>query len=97
MHGARWRHPHVTQDSEYYKGKLIVYSLGNFVFDGFELAEAKVGWVLKLNLDKRGMVNWSTRIARMDSAGTPYPDAAARSPCGKKGDARVRSCTNEAW
>ena len=26
-------HPHVLQGAEWYKGKLIVYSLGNFVFD----------------------------------------------------------------
>jgi hypothetical protein len=26
-------HPHATQETEYYKGKLIVYSLGNFIFD----------------------------------------------------------------
>lgn len=26
-------HPHVLQGVEYYKGKLIIYSLGNFVFD----------------------------------------------------------------
>ena len=26
-------HPHTVQDSEAYKGKLIVYSLGNFMFD----------------------------------------------------------------
>jgi hypothetical protein len=26
-------HPHTTQETEYYKGKLIVYSLGNFIFD----------------------------------------------------------------
>lgn len=90
-------HPHVTQGSEYYKGKLIVYSLGNFVFDGFELAEAKVGWVLKLQLDKKGMVEWSTRIARMDAAGTPYPDADAHSPCGKVGDVTARVCANGNW
>jgi poly-gamma-glutamate synthesis protein (capsule biosynthesis protein) len=90
-------HPHVTQGSEYYKGKLIVYSLGNFVFDGFELAEAKVGWVLKLNLDKKGMVNWSTRIARMDQAGTPYPDPGAQSPCGKAGDHTIQVCNNTGW
>jgi len=28
-------HPHVTQGFEIYKGKLIAYSLGNFVFDQF--------------------------------------------------------------
>lgn len=27
-------HPHVLQGIEYYKGKYIVYSLGNFVFGG---------------------------------------------------------------
>ncbi len=26
-------HPHVLQGAEWYKGKLIVYSLGNFIFD----------------------------------------------------------------
>ncbi len=28
-------HPHVLQGAEYYKGKLILYSLGNFIFDQF--------------------------------------------------------------
>ncbi len=30
-------HPHVLQSIEYYKGKYIVYSLGNFVFDQHKL------------------------------------------------------------
>ncbi len=90
-------HPHVTQGSEYYKGKLIVYSLGNFVFDGFTLPAAKVGWVLRLNLRKHGLVDWSTRVARMDEAGTPYPDPTAESPCGKAGDRAVGSCLNTPW
>lgn len=28
-------HPHVLQGAEYYKGKLILYSLGNFIFDQY--------------------------------------------------------------
>ena len=32
-------HPHVLQRTEKYHGGLIVYSLGNFVFDGFTLPE----------------------------------------------------------
>jgi poly-gamma-glutamate capsule biosynthesis protein CapA/YwtB (metallophosphatase superfamily) len=32
-------HPHVLQPVEKYHGGLIVYSLGNFVFDGFALPE----------------------------------------------------------
>ena len=30
-------HPHILQGLEYYKGKPIVYSLGNFWFDSYEL------------------------------------------------------------
>ena len=29
-------HPHVTQGAEIYQGKPIVYSLGNFLFNGFD-------------------------------------------------------------
>jgi poly-gamma-glutamate synthesis protein (capsule biosynthesis protein) len=90
-------HPHVTQGTEYYKGKLIVYSLGNFVFDGFELPEAKMGWVLRLTLSKRGMVEWQTRNARMDEDGTPHPDPSDRTPCGKRGDTSPRLCLNGPW
>lgn len=28
-------HPHVVQEVEYYKGKIIAYSLGNFIFDQY--------------------------------------------------------------
>jgi poly-gamma-glutamate synthesis protein (capsule biosynthesis protein) len=28
-----WMHPHVIQDYQYYNWKLIIYSLGNFLFD----------------------------------------------------------------
>jgi poly-gamma-glutamate synthesis protein (capsule biosynthesis protein) len=90
-------HPHVTQGTEYYKGKLIVYSLGNFVFDGFELPEAKMGWILRLTVSKRGIVEWQTRNARMDEDGTPHPDATDRTPCGKRGDTSPRLCTNGPW
>ena len=32
-------HPHVTQNIEWYKDKPIFYSLGNFVFNGFDEGE----------------------------------------------------------
>ena len=48
-------HPHVTQGAEIYKGKPIIYSLGNFVFDGFDYPEARRGWLLRLKLDKSGV------------------------------------------
>jgi poly-gamma-glutamate synthesis protein (capsule biosynthesis protein) len=87
-------HPHVTQGAEYYRGKLIVYSLGNFVFDGFELPAAKRGWLLRLTLNRKGMVAWETRAAQMDEEGTPYPVAGELTPCGKAGETKVRMCAN---
>lgn len=87
-------HPHVTQGAEYYQGKLIVYSLGNFVFDGFDYPEARQGWVLRLSLDNSGLLAWETLAARMDEDGTPYPQPGALTPCGWAGDTTVRECLN---
>jgi len=84
-------HPHVTQGAETYRGKPIIYSLGNFVFDGFERPAEKRGWLLRLTLNKRGVHTWDTVAADMDAEGIPHPVAVA-TPCGKAGDATVSSC-----
>ena len=85
-------HPHVTQGAEIYRGRPIVYSLGNFVFDGFDAAEAKVGWLLRLELDRDGVVSWRTFAAQMDAEGTPHPLPEAQTPCGARGQAGVQQC-----
>ena len=81
-------HPHVTQGAESYKGKPIVYSLGNFVFDGFE-GEARTGWLLRLSANKHGIVHWQTLVARLDEQGLPVPDREATSPCGDASGVRL--------
>jgi poly-gamma-glutamate synthesis protein (capsule biosynthesis protein) len=68
-------HPHVTQNVERYQGKPIIYSLGNFVFDGFTDADNNTGWLLQMNLDKTGVVSWHTVIAHIDKEGSPHPAA----------------------
>jgi poly-gamma-glutamate capsule biosynthesis protein CapA/YwtB (metallophosphatase superfamily) len=75
-------HPHVTQETEYYKDKLIVYSLGNFVFDGFEQGPARTGWLLRLRLNKQGLIEWNAVVAHMDAEGIPHFDQNATSPSG---------------
>lgn len=75
-------HPHVTQGAEYYKGRLIVYSLGNFIFDGFREGPSRVGWLLRLRLDRKGLLNWDTVVAHMDDDGIPHPDKEVPSPAG---------------
>jgi poly-gamma-glutamate capsule biosynthesis protein CapA/YwtB (metallophosphatase superfamily) len=87
-------HPHVTQGAEIYRGRPIIYSLGNFVFDGFDQPAARRGWILRLRLDKRGVLAWDTREAQMDDEGTPSPVSGTLTPCGKRGDTRVRMCLN---
>lgn len=84
-------YPHVTQGAEIYRGKPIIYSLGNFVFDGFTAPEAKVGWLLRMDIDKSGVVAWRTVAAHMDEEGTPIPGD-DRTPCGKRGQPDVALC-----
>jgi len=73
---------------------LIVYSLGNFVFDGFEAPEARQGWLLRLDLDKHGLAGWDTRLAQLDAGGTPSPVPGALTPCGRRGQAKIGECLN---
>jgi poly-gamma-glutamate synthesis protein (capsule biosynthesis protein) len=87
-------HPHVTQGAEIYRGKPIIYSLGNFVFDGFNYAAARHGWLLRLQLDQSGVISWDTLLARMDDDGTPHPVPGALTPCGRTGDETISDCLN---
>ena len=58
-------HPHVRQPSETYRGKPIVYSLGNFVFDEMPGVEESQGNVLCLTLRGRHLLHWKLRTARI--------------------------------
>ena len=75
-------HPHVTQGAEIYHGKPIIYSFGNFVFDGFHEDATRTGWLVRLTVNKRGVVHWDTLVAKLDDEGSPQPDLMAQSPCG---------------
>ena len=87
-------HPHVTQDIEHYRGKPIVYSVGNFVMKETDNANQRVGWVLRLRLDAAGVQAFDTRVARIDMQGIPTPDPSTPSPCWQRGDAAVGQCHN---
>jgi len=87
-------HPHVTQGVEIFRGKPIVYSLGNFLFDGFDQPEGRLGWVLRLTVDRGGVVAWDTVAAQMDEEGVPHLQPGARTPCGRMGDGVVGVCAN---
>lgn len=48
-------HPHVAQDIEEYKNGLIMYSLGNFVFDQYFSPETMSGLYTKVTINKTGV------------------------------------------
>jgi poly-gamma-glutamate capsule biosynthesis protein CapA/YwtB (metallophosphatase superfamily) len=85
-------HPHVTQDTEQYRGRPIVYSLGNFVFDGFTDADTTTGWLLRLEVDRQGARRWRTFVGRIDRQGIPHPDAKAPGDCWQRGQDAAVPC-----
>jgi len=85
-------HPHVTQGAEMYRGKPIVYSLGNFVFDLLDRPENAIGWILELVVDRHGVTRFSTRAVRIDEQGTPAPAPEIATPCGVRGARGVSPC-----
>lgn len=87
-------HPHVTQDIEHYKGKPIIYSVGNFVMEDIDNPNQAIGWVLRLQLDRQGVQRFDTRIANLDSDGFPHPAPNAQSPCWQRGQSAVALCEN---
>ena len=52
-------HPHVIQKIEEYNGGVIVYSLGNFVFDQHK-SETKKSIIFKAKLTKKGVDSFSS-------------------------------------
>jgi poly-gamma-glutamate capsule biosynthesis protein CapA/YwtB (metallophosphatase superfamily) len=93
-HGADFvvgAHPHVTQGAEYYKNKLIVYSLGNCVFDGFDTDATRTGWFLRIELTKAGVQSWSTLPLWLDERGTPKRLPNVATPWGRADDPLIRT------
>ncbi len=88
-------HPHVTQGAEYYRGKPIIYSLGNFLFNGFDTPATTTGWVLSARVDRTGVVDWRTHVARLDANGVPHRDPTASSPCASPDRKVVNQCAGE--
>jgi poly-gamma-glutamate synthesis protein (capsule biosynthesis protein) len=65
-------HPHVTQTVEYHRGRPIIYSLGNFVFDYFPPDPPEwTGWVAILEFDATGTIDLQLRSVTLDAAGCP--------------------------
>lgn len=86
-------HPHVTQETAQYKGKPIIYSVGNFVMKETDNAEQRRGWVLRLQLDAQGVSRFDTVPVQIDMEGIPQRQRHTASPCWQRGDTDARLCT----
>jgi Bacterial capsule synthesis protein PGA_cap len=65
-------HAHVIQPEEWYRGKLIFYGLGNFVFSGMGFDEPhRTGGFLEVDLGRRGVVARRLYRVRLDDTGAP--------------------------
>lgn len=62
-------HPHVVQGFESYKGKLILFSLGNFIFDQYwsKDTQEELGVKISLNKDKDGKIITQAELFPMKS------------------------------
>ena len=65
-------HAHVMQPTAWYRGKLIAYGLGNFVFSGMTHTELhRTGGMLELDLDPDGGLQARMHTVRIDENGAP--------------------------
>ncbi len=66
-------HPHVTQTVDVYKGRPIIYSLGNLVFDYYPADPLLwTGWVVRLSFSKSGFSDLETFVVEIDRTGIPH-------------------------
>ena len=86
-------HPHVAQDIEHYRGRPIVYSVGNFVMKETDNEQQRQAWVLRMVFDRQGAQSLHTHAVRIGMDGIPQPALATPSPCWTRGDDHLSSCT----
>lgn len=64
-------HPHVIEPVERYKDGVIVYSLGNFVFDQYFSTETMTGGVLRVEVVDKKIVGVATSTVSLTSTFVP--------------------------
>lgn len=65
-------HPHVMQGIDFYKGKLIAYSLGNFLFP-YKTVEGRKTFILRFELGPKGVRNVTAVPVYLGDWGAPVP------------------------
>ena len=85
-------HPHVTQDIELYKGKPVIYSVGNFVMKETDNPRQRQAWVLRLQLTPQGVTGFNTVATAISMDGIPSINTETASPCWHRGQSTAGVC-----
>ncbi|MDQ5883321.1 MAG: cap protein [Patescibacteria group bacterium] len=64
-------HPHVRQDTVTYKDGLIMYSLGNAIFDQYFSKETMEGGLVNVKVTKEGLKDYEEKVFVMDETFVP--------------------------
>ncbi len=64
-------HPHVMEDIEEYKGKTIVYSLGNFIFDQYFSKDTMRGMFFSVKYDGKNLIETEQKIITLNKKFQP--------------------------
>lgn len=64
-------HPHVIEDIGEYKGKPIVYSLGNFIFDQYFSKDTMEGMLYKVTFSGKEIINTESKIITLNKQYQP--------------------------
>ncbi len=67
-------HPHVVQDVAIHNGRLIFYSLGNFIFDQYFSPDVEQGLALGIHIEKSGLRAFLTPLESAQSQPQPMAD-----------------------
>ncbi len=73
-------HPHWIQPLEWYKGGLILYSLGNFVFDLDSTPATREGLAVKLRIGPNGLAGAELYPVEIENSCCPRPATPAEIP-----------------
>lgn len=65
-------HPHVTQAVEEYQGKMIFYSLGNFVFDQMQSETTTKGEIVKIIFQDGDLISYNLVPIQIRDYGQPF-------------------------
>jgi poly-gamma-glutamate synthesis protein (capsule biosynthesis protein) len=64
-------HPHVRQDTVTYKEGLIIYSLGNAIFDQYFSEETMKGGLVNVKVTKEGIKDFEEKVFTLDKTYVP--------------------------